>query len=111
MVSVDVKHHVYLLTYEEIAQVLLIGMDFQKIDSRPIFYWISRHICQTNRRLKVAKTRSWVLPFCAQQSVPLTSRTMTACVRGKAINHVSRHFFCSSLVKRQPEELKFEANE
>ena len=64
MVSVDVKYHVYLLTYEEIAQVLLIGMDCQKIDSRPIFHWISRHVCQTNRRLKVAKTRSWVLPFC-----------------------------------------------
>ena len=54
-----------------------------------------------NQCLKVIQTWPWMLPFCAQESVSVTSLTRPGCVA--TVPHASQPtIFCSSFVKREP---------
>ena len=66
-----------------------------------------------NKRWKVAKAQPRVLPFCAIQSVSVSSRTRPECVGKVQLRH-DPTFSCSSLVRSESkwlraEELKFKA--
>ena len=79
-----------------------------------LFFFLFKKTKQNKkRRLKVTKTRRWVLPFCAQQSVSVTSWTLPA--RGAKVLKAPHEpvLFCSSSGKSEPAwllpwELRFE---
>ena len=58
------------------------------------FFSLDFSSCLLNwiKQLKVAKTRPWKLPFCAEQSLSVTSWTRPACVAKVSNNVTSRPF-------------------